>query len=94
MPFANAIEFSSAHLMVIVAPDREIKRRALDALRQSGIQSSMHYPCIADFSGFEGHLEAKLELTREFTGRAITLPLYPDLNPDLISDIVGILHCA
>ena len=38
MPFADAIEFSSGHLMVIVAPDPEIKQRAIDALRHSGVQ--------------------------------------------------------
>jgi dTDP-4-amino-4,6-dideoxygalactose transaminase len=91
MPFANAVESSSGHLMVIVTPDPEIKQTAVDALRRSGVQSSMHYPCIADFSGFEGRSDANLELTREFTSRAITLPLFPSLNPNLINDIVEIL---
>ena len=50
----------------------------------------MHYPCIADFSGFEGRSDENLQLTREFTSRAITLPLYPSLNPDLINDIVKV----
>lgn len=94
MPFANDIEFSSGHLMVIVAPSPEIKQSAVDALRQSGIQSSMHYPCIADFSGFGGRSDENLELTREFVGRAITLPLYPNLNPDLIEGIVNVLRCV
>jgi dTDP-4-amino-4,6-dideoxygalactose transaminase len=92
MPFADAIEFSSGHLMVLVAPDPRVKQRAFEALRRHGIQSSLHYPCIADFTGFEGRSEETLKLTREFTRRAITLPLYPDLNPELIGDIVGMLR--
>jgi dTDP-4-amino-4,6-dideoxygalactose transaminase len=93
MPFADAIEFSSGHLMVIVAPDPEIKQKAVDALRYSGVQSSMHYPCIADFGGFEGcSEEEKLKLTKEFTSRAITLPLYPSLDPDMITDIAEVLR--
>ena len=92
MPFADAIEFSSGHLMVIVAPDPEIRRRAVQALRESGIQSSMHYPCIADFSGFGGSSRERLEVTRQFTSLAITLPLYPTLDPDRINEIVEALR--
>jgi dTDP-4-amino-4,6-dideoxygalactose transaminase len=92
MPFANAIEYSSGHLMVIVAPDGETKEKAVDALRLSRVQSSMHYPCIADFSGFEERSDANLELTRKFTSRAITLPLYPGLDPGLIADVVEVLR--
>jgi dTDP-4-amino-4,6-dideoxygalactose transaminase len=92
MPFANTIEYSSGHLMVIVAPDPEIREKAVEALRQSAIQSSMHYPCIADFTGFAGGSNESLELTRQFTSRAITLPLYPTLNPDRINDIVDVLR--
>jgi dTDP-4-amino-4,6-dideoxygalactose transaminase len=91
MPFADTTEYSSGHLMVIVAPDPEIKQRAVDALRRSGIQTSMHYPCIADFTGFAGRSSEDLKLTRQFTRRAITLPLYPSLDPDRINDIVAIL---
>jgi dTDP-4-amino-4,6-dideoxygalactose transaminase len=92
MPFADTIEYSSGHLMVIVAPEPEIKRRAVRALHQSGIQSSMHYPCIADFTGFERGSDKDLKITREFTSRAITLPLYPTLDPDRIYDIVEVLR--
>jgi len=92
MPFADMVEHSSGHLMVIVAPDPDTRERAVQALRGSGIQSSMHYPCIADFSGFSGGSDKSLELTRQFTGRAITLPLYPTMDPDRINDIVEILR--
>jgi len=92
MPFAEAIEYSSGHLMVVVAPEPEIKQRAVQALRKSGIQSSMHYPCVADFTGFERGSDKDLEVTREFTSRAITLPLYPTLDPDRINGIVEVLR--
>jgi dTDP-4-amino-4,6-dideoxygalactose transaminase len=92
MPFAEGIGYSSGHLMVIVAPSPDIRERAVNALRQSGIQSSMHYPCVADFTGFVGSSGEGLEETRQFTRRAITLPLYPTLNPDRINDIVEVLR--
>ena len=92
MPFADTIDSSSGHLMVIVAPDPDVRERAVHALREAGIQSSMHYPCIADFTGFAGGSDEELEVTRQFTRRAITLPLYPTLNPDRINHIVEILR--
>jgi dTDP-4-amino-4,6-dideoxygalactose transaminase len=91
MPFADTIDNSSGHLMVIVAPNSEIRNRAVHALREAGIQSSMHYPCVADFTGFAGGSGEDLEVTRQFTRCAITLPLYPTLNADRINDIVEIL---
>jgi dTDP-4-amino-4,6-dideoxygalactose transaminase len=92
MPFADTIDNSSGHLMVIVAPDPDVRERAVHALREAGIQSSMHYPCVADFTGFPSGSDANLELTRQFTRRATTLPLYPTLYPDRINDIVEILR--
>ena len=92
MPFADTINYSSGHLMVVVAPEPVIKQRAVQALHQSGIQSSMHYPCVADFTGYEVGSDKDLELTQEFTSRAITLPLYPTLDPERINDIVEVLR--
>ena len=92
MPFADTVEHSSGHLMVIVAPDPDARERAVQALRQSRIQTSMHYPCVADFTGFAGGSDKNLELTRQFTGRAITLPLYPTMDPDRINDIIEVLR--
>ena len=92
MPFADTVEHSSGHLMVILAPDPDTRERAVQALRGSGIQSSMHYPCIADFRGFAKSSDDGLELTRQFTSRAITLPLYPTLDPNRINDIVEVLR--
>jgi dTDP-4-amino-4,6-dideoxygalactose transaminase len=94
MPFANTIDNSSGHLMVIVAPDPDVRERAVRALREAGIQSSMHYPCVADFSGFASGTAAGLEMTRQFTRRAVTLPLYPTLDADRINDIVEILRAV
>jgi dTDP-4-amino-4,6-dideoxygalactose transaminase len=94
MPFAHAIADSSGHLMVAVAPNGTIRSRAVQALRDAGIQSSLHYPSIADFTGYQGISAEPLALTRAYTSRAITLPLYPDLDPVWIPEIVAILRTA
>ena len=80
--------------MVVVAPAPDIREKAVHALRESGMQSSMHYPCIADFSDFAGATREKLEKTRQFTSSAITLPLFPTLRPDQIDEIVAVVQAV
>lgn len=92
MVFADAIEHSSGHLMVVVAPDPETRARAVHALRESRIQSSMHYPSILEFTGFCGRFGGELKLTHEFAHRAITLPLHPGLLAEHVDEIAQILR--
>lgn len=92
MVFADRIEHSSGHLMVAVADSAETRAKAAHALRESGIQSSMHYPSILEFSGFRGRFHEHLELTHQFANRAITLPLHPDLLTEHVDEIAHILR--
>ena len=94
MPFAASIEKSSGHLMVAVAPTSEIRHRAASALREERIQCSLHYPCIADFSAFAGLRSEGLALSREFTERAITLPLFPTMTFDQVMRVITCLRSA
>ncbi len=94
MVFADALEHSSGHLMVALAPSNNARTLAVHALRESGIQSSMHYPSILEFSGFRGRFHQNLELTHEFASRAITLPLHPGLRFEEVDEIVRILRAV
>lgn len=92
VPFADYAGDSSYHLMVVVAPDEERRERVRGALREAGIQTSMHYPCIADFPAFAGHPADGLEVSRQFTGRAVTLPLYPGLTAAQVADVCRVIR--
>jgi dTDP-4-amino-4,6-dideoxygalactose transaminase len=94
MVFADALEYSSGHLMVALAPSNDARSLAVHALRESGIQSSMHYPSILEFSGFRGRFSDHLPLTHEFASRAITLPLHPGLRFEEVDEIVRILRAV
>lgn len=94
MVFADALDHSSGHLMVVVAPDTDARLRAVHALREAGIQSSMHYPSIVEFSGFRGLFPAELANTHQFAHRAITLPLHPGLQPEHVDEIVQVLRAV
>lgn len=94
MVFADQVEHSSGHLMVVVADSAETRAKGAQALRESGIQTSMHYPSILQFSGFRGRFPAVLELTHQFASRAITLPLHPGLRAEHVEEIVHILRAV
>jgi len=92
MVFADKVEHSSGHLMVAVADSAETRAKAVQALRESGIQSSMHYPSILEFSGFRDRFPTPLALTQQFSQRAITLPLHPGLRLEHVDEITHILR--
>ena len=92
MPFGESIEASAGHLMVAVARTPEVRDQAVNRLRSACVQSSLHYPCIADFEAFAKRTNAPLSITREFVSRAITLPLYPtmaDKDVYKVCDVIG-----
>ncbi len=79
------------HLMVIVAPEDAARTRALQALKSARIQTSLHYPCIADFSAFRGLRGDQLEKSRIFARRAITLPLFPGMAPSQVEEVCEVI---
>jgi dTDP-4-amino-4,6-dideoxygalactose transaminase len=94
MVFADALEYSSGHLMVALAPSQDARTLAVHALREARIQSSMHYPSILEFSGFRERFNEHLPLTHDFATRAITLPLHPGLRFEEVDEIVGVLRAV
>src|SRR5262249_37771546 len=92
MPFADSIDYSSGHLMVVVGPTPEIRNKAVEALRDARIQSSLHYPCIPDFSSFRDGRTDIVVQTRQFSQRAITLPLFPTMSSDQVINTVDCLR--
>lgn len=92
MPFRESIQTSAGHLMVAVAPTAKARDEAVNRLRMAGVQSSMHYPCIADFAAFAQWRTQPLPISRQFASRAITLPLYPTMSEKdttKVCDFVG-----
>ena len=81
MPFADSIDLSSGHLMVVVAPTPEIRSKALKTLRDAQIQSSLHYPCICDFSAFQNGAERRGRANSAIYGTCHHTPAISDHEP-------------
>ncbi|MBI5397717.1 MAG: DegT/DnrJ/EryC1/StrS family aminotransferase [Verrucomicrobia bacterium] len=85
---------SAHHLMAVVAPDADTRERAVTALRDARIQSSMHYPCIPDFAAFRAMRAGELPNSRAFAARVITLPLFPAMSAPEVDDVCGVIRRA
>lgn len=90
MIFGDRPGDGTAHLAGIVV--EEERRDALRlAMAEARIQTSLHYPPIHLFSAFADHADARLPISEEFARRMITLPIYADLTPAGVSEIVSAL---
>jgi dTDP-4-amino-4,6-dideoxygalactose transaminase len=94
MPFADASEASAAHhLAVAVLPPGTPRDSVREALREKGIQTSVHYPPIHRFSVYqEANSSRPLPCTEDVAERLITLPLFPHMTEaqvDLVAAELG-----
>ncbi|MCX7681744.1 MAG: DegT/DnrJ/EryC1/StrS family aminotransferase [Anaerolineae bacterium] len=91
VPFADYRGDSAYHLMVVVAPDQEARTRTVSTLKEAGIQTSLHYPCLPDFAVFKGLRGSGVEKSRLFARRAITLPLFPTMSMSQVEEICHLI---
>jgi len=87
VPFAEYFGDSAYHLMIAVAPDESVRGKVVKALHEAGVQTSLHYPSIADFKAFRSFTADGLEHSRSFAGRTITLPLFPKMTEKQVEEI-------
>jgi dTDP-4-amino-4,6-dideoxygalactose transaminase len=91
IPFADYDGDSSYHLMVVVAPDEDARSRVIQKLREAGIQTSLHYPCLSELKAFEQLRKSPVECSRAFARRMITLPLFPQLSESYVEEICDLI---
>jgi len=95
VPFAANNEFVSNYIMPIVLKDSTVdnRDRVREALHEKGIQTSVHYPAVHQFSIYKKY-SANLPKTDYVTDNEITLPMYSNLTFEDVSYIVSILAKA
>ena len=86
----------SCHLLAVVAPDVHTRWHCAETLKQAGIQTSLHYPFIPDFSGFDDDAtkDTGLDVSRGYCERVITLPLFPTMSEEQLGTICSTLLAA
>jgi dTDP-4-amino-4,6-dideoxygalactose transaminase len=88
VPFADNQEFVSNYIMPVVLKESDSAKRdrVRNYLHSAGIQTSVHYPAIHQFSIYKGY-GAVLPETEYVTDNEITLPMYAALTDEQISYI-------
>jgi dTDP-4-amino-4,6-dideoxygalactose transaminase len=78
IPFADHPGISAAHIMPVLLPRDAERSLFMEQMKSQGIQTSIHYPPIHEFSAYRGVIEnrARLSVTEDIARREVTLPLF------------------
>ncbi|MCX7964705.1 MAG: DegT/DnrJ/EryC1/StrS aminotransferase family protein [Candidatus Sumerlaea chitinivorans] len=91
------LENSAAHILPLLCETPTLRDRIRAALHEAGIQTSHHYAPIHRFTWYRRAAEqqhvcvSKIRNATEFAQREITLPLYPALSDESVSEICSII---
>jgi dTDP-4-amino-4,6-dideoxygalactose transaminase len=92
MPF-DRDDTSAHHILPTLLPKGCDRPSVMRTMREAGVQTTVHYPCVHQFSYYrELFPKQNLPQSEAFASRELTLPLHPKLgtaNVDLVVDALG-----
>jgi len=90
IPFEAHPGVSAAHIMPVLLPANADRKEFMDEMKNQGIQTSIHYPPIHEFTAYRRvgwHGNRSLSVTEEIARREVTLPLYPGMIDEDVSTV-------
>jgi dTDP-4-amino-4,6-dideoxygalactose transaminase len=94
LPFARSSAPSAHHLMPVLLPAGVDRAAVQAALRDAGVQSSVHYPPVHRFSAYRGMTGGSLAVTEAVADRLLSLPLHGRLTTTDVDLVVTTLGAA
>jgi dTDP-4-amino-4,6-dideoxygalactose transaminase len=92
IPFKDSPEGGSHHLFPILLKDGTQRANLMAALASQGIQTSIHYPPICDFSFYKqlwtAGFDHQLPQTKAIAAQEVTLPLFPYMTTVQLEEVV------
>lgn len=88
MPFSG--DAGAAHLAVVLLADARARDAVRQALRERGIQTSLHYPPAHLFGHYKtasGYEPGDLPIAEAVAARLVTLPLYATMTPEQVDEV-------
>ena len=77
------------HIFPILLPEGMQRMRFIDAMRQQGVQTSIHYPPIHRFRFYQELYPGVVLLkTERVAAREVTLPLYPGMSQEQVEMVI------
>lgn len=80
LPFQEHPGISACHLLPVLLPEGASREAFMEQMKSRGIQTSIHYPPVHQFTAYRDHTARDLKRTESLAGREVTLPLYPALS--------------
>jgi dTDP-4-amino-4,6-dideoxygalactose transaminase len=72
---------SAYHILPILLPENCNRISVINSLKDQGIQTSVHYPFISNFSAYKNYFSPNIApIGSEISSRQLTLPLYPNMS--------------
>jgi dTDP-4-amino-4,6-dideoxygalactose transaminase len=89
IPFAGKQEGSACHILPVLLPEGTHRPAFMDAMKARGIQTSIHYPPIPEFSAYRAAsgVLGSLPVTRAVAQREVTLPLYAHMTFEQVREV-------
>jgi len=86
---ADASRQPAYHIFPLLLPVGVDRQGFIDRLRETGIQTSIHYPPIHQFNYYRArYSNLSLPITESASAREVTLPLYPTMSEGQVSWVI------
>ncbi len=82
------------HIFPVLLARHLDRTKVIGALKEGGIQSSIHYPAFQEFGAYRDMLFTDTPVTMDISRRELTLPLYPTMGMDDLETVVETLKRA
>ena len=80
------------HILPVLLPQVTDRVMIIGALKEKGIQSSIHYPPFWDFTAYKGLFSPNdSPVTAEICRRQLTLPLFPTMTDEEVDQVTSAL---
>lgn len=91
LPFETSRGRPSFHIFPVVLDPGVNRRGFIEQMKAAGVQTSIHYPAIHQFSYYRDRFKyyaGQLPETEEVGRRQVTLPLYPHMTDQQLQSVV------
>ena len=82
------------HIMPVLLPRGADRGAVMEALREEGIQSSIHYPPAHRFTAVPDEERTSLPRTEDVAARELTLPFFPSMTAQDVQQVCRALGRA
>jgi dTDP-4-amino-4,6-dideoxygalactose transaminase len=97
LPFGQARGMGCYHILPALLPEGTDRIRFMEALKQVGIQTSIHYPPVHNFQIYQAEWQKReetLPFTEEAGRREVTLPLYSTMTEGQVESVANAIRLA